>query len=83
MSLADDIQREATVNSRRRSCGVHTLLNKLDDDDRAVLEVYLHEDNIDSAAIQRALAKNGHEIGLATLQRHRRDACACSKVAGS
>lgn len=79
MALADDIEAEAR-RPNRRSCGVKSLLPELPPDDRDAITEALDNSRLPATAIQRALANNGFEIGIATLQRHRRGACACGAL---
>lgn len=76
MPLSDDLTAEASKPSRR-SCGVRTLLSQLEPDDFDAVVTALADPRMTGTAIQRALTKNGHDIGIATIQRHRREACAC------
>lgn len=69
MSLIDALQQERTED-RAPSCKVCTL--PLDPQDAEALAAAFQA-GMPASAIQRALLKEGHQIGETTLRRHRRE----------
>ena len=70
MGLMDDIVAEA--NGRGRVMRMDVILSDLSDKDRADLEVALADlQRYSNAQIQRALAKNGHDITQSSVRAYR------------
>lgn len=75
MSLAAAL---AAQSKRRVStpCLTGIILDKLDAEDRALLEGAMDSD-MTHVAIARALADEGHKIAQQSIGRHRKGECAC------
>lgn len=78
MALSDALAIEA-VTRRGPPCTVSLLLADLGKDDHAALVDALAHPTLTTAAISRALLREGHRINAATLQRHRKGECACAR----
>lgn len=81
MGLAQDLA-AGIERGAPRSCGVRTLLldDGLTDDEIEAVRDALENRHITSVWIHDKLAEYGHDLGIATIQRHRRGACSCSKL---
>lgn len=75
MALSDSLSAEVTASLRGPRCTVCALVPGLGKDDRTALEAALNDRNITSAAISRALRREGHAITESTLRRHRKGEC--------
>jgi hypothetical protein len=77
--LFDDIHAE---NGRppTNGCGVANLIQQMKLEDQTDLAQALQNPNISTAAIQRALRKNGHSLSVHTVGRHRRKDCPCGQT---
>lgn len=76
MSIADEISAATTGHG---GCTVTKALDSLDPEVRAEFEAALASD-AEGAAIARVLSKHsGKRISPQTLNRHRRDGCACGR----
>lgn len=60
-------------------CGVSRLLDKLPEDDRAVLETVMADEDIAHATISRVLRDEGYDISGLTIGRHRNRTCHCGR----
>ena len=75
MGLLDDIK---NAQPRKGSkCSVPALLAALDKEDRADIEAAMADPVIASTSIVAILQREGHKIGISTIQRHRRGGCFC------
>ena len=63
---------------RRTSCKVRTILEELNDSDRAILEKALAEHDVWSGnALGRALSQRGFVITEKPIRKHRNRECSC------
>jgi hypothetical protein len=77
MGLLDDLNPPSPI----LNCKVRTILQSLDDKDRAILEEALA--NLEAwktETLAVALTKRGLTINSKTLSRHRLGQCSCSKI---
>lgn len=78
MSLADDLATPAA--SRGPLCSVNVILSELTPELRTLVEDRIANQRYTSTQIAKALSNNGHPIGDTSIQRHRRQECACSRT---
>jgi len=84
MSLSERLEKVASSNRPGLPCRLGSLLQgkKLAKDEKEylekILEVKLGEPTrVPTTAIAEALRQEGHDIGIAAVQRHRRKECRC------
>lgn len=77
--IFDDIVSE---NSRPagEACGFLRLIADMPKADRADLDTAMENRNFSTAAIYRALRKNGYTVSVHMIGRHRRKDCSCGKA---
>lgn len=75
MALADALKIETAASARGPRCTVCLLVTTLGKDDAQALAAALADDSVTSAAISRALRREGHPISEMTLRRHRKGEC--------
>lgn len=76
MSIAEEIAAESQRN-RRTQCGIGSLLDRLEADDRRDVVAALEDMSIPSTVIARVLQRRGWQVSDYTLNRHRRGSCKC------
>jgi hypothetical protein len=80
MGLADDLAQVAGLRSAN-GCGVVALYERLDNDDRKMLQDKLETStDVPATAIGLVLRAHGYRISDRSLQRHRKGACGCVSV---
>jgi hypothetical protein len=78
LSLRTEV--EALGNRCGPRCTVALLLNQLDEEERAELVDCLDDTvGVQTSALTRVLRARGHQIGEASMGRHRRRDCACPR----
>ena len=76
MGLLEDLGNESNFPKPRRAwCSVCTLLNELNDKERAALQQRLDDKNVTHISLSTVLKNNGYEIGDSVVGRHRRKIC--------
>jgi len=60
-------------------CGVQNIKNKLNEEEKAVLENLITETKVPVSAILKLLKDNGFVAGDNTIRKHRRKECRCAK----
>ncbi len=72
----------AAQQGKRRAggiCGIHKVIEQMDEKDAADLAVAMDDPDIDSATLTTVIKSRGFYLGLETMQRHRRGACSCER----
>lgn len=61
-------------------CAIAVLYERLDEGDARALRSALSDSSVEASAIFRALAEEGHKVGLSSVSRHRRRDCNCDAL---
>lgn len=70
-----------TPKTQVRNCAIRTILNRLDDKDKIILETALKDLNTwRSETLARALADRGIVVSGKTITYHRNEGCSCFKA---
>lgn len=77
--LFDDIIAE-NGGGASSGCLLERLIKSLEPDDKVDLDRALDNLDITTSAIHRALRKNGHQVSIHTVGRHRRKECCCGQT---
>lgn len=77
MSLRDALHAEREASKKGPDCGVSIVLARVDKADRDALLAFLADREVPATAISRALKAEGHNVGHAAVQRHRKGQCRC------
>ena len=65
----------------RDSCQVRTVMEALDDDDKAILKGWIDATNEWSgAAIAKVISQQGFQLGRTAVNVHRRGDCSCWRI---
>ena len=75
MALSQSLAAEVAASARGPRCTVCALVPSLGKDDRDALAAAMADTGVTSAAIARALRREGHGITESTLRRHRKGEC--------
>lgn len=70
---------EASRKPKGQRCELPKILAKLDPDERAIVEAWLADPDVENAHIARTLTKVGHTIQGQAVGRHRRGDCKCDE----
>lgn len=79
MALKDRIE-SPEYGLTGKPCSVGVLLDTLDGDELAALKKILADRNWSQAMVWKALADEGYEVGLQSVNRHRGRKCRCAKA---
>lgn len=82
MSFVDRAKQGPPASLQGPPCAVSVLLDKLDPDERAGLEMLLKDtEQWTNAQVLKAIIDEGHKAPRSTVERHRRRDCRCFRDA--
>lgn len=76
-SLLDNLADPNYRAPRGPECGVHILLNEIDDKTAVALKAAMDNPHAPSTKISTAMAQLGFRVSSHVIQRHRRGECRC------